>query len=483
MPARSTLLLLAIVLVSGLSCAPQPQPPARKTGDWKPDLDALVDAKLRTNAAAIPDEKNAAPFFRELAELRKKPYLDLEFTKLKIQVDNEARPWRPGTELDALAAYVGHHEPHYRLVEQALAHGQWHSSDAKEIERLAGTVLSLRDPLQMKVALLASTGDLAGAGRQAVENFRFFQLAEASDAAMTRLLLSAAMDHTRTQGAIHGDRPEFLGPVLAWVNEQPPYAFDAAAIVRPLFRISVLEGFARFPAHGDAKTALAARFGVKADQDVGKAISGTGRQILSLLEGHPDAWDRDAAIKLASDIYMEAIRTPVRVRGKATLFDEVCAETAAWPASMSLRFWEGLIPEHLEEDEEQELLRRGRAKLAAVKNPLGKHLATEWNPYDFLSGARKSDAGFQGYLTVLAIRSFRREHERLPKTLDELIELKVLKHVPPDPYGSRMRYSPEKGLVWSVGPNGTDDGGADPRDYVIEIDKKGRGPVERKQGE
>jgi len=65
--------------------------------------------------------------------------------------------------------------------------------------------------------------------------------------------------------------------------------------------------------------------------------------------------------------------------------------------------------------------------------------------------------------TALAVEQFRQANGRLPKTLDELVP-KYLDAVPPDPFdGKPLRYKRlEKGyVVYSIGPNETDDAGAD----------------------
>ena len=58
---------------------------------------------------------------------------------------------------------------------------------------------------------------------------------------------------------------------------------------------------------------------------------------------------------------------------------------------------------------------------------------------------------------MVACNRFAREKGRWPETLAELVP-DLLSEVPRDPYdGAPFRYSAEKGLVWAVGKNLTDE--------------------------
>ncbi|NCD23339.1 MAG: hypothetical protein EOL90_10435 [Spartobacteria bacterium] len=65
-----------------------------------------------------------------------------------------------------------------------------------------------------------------------------------------------------------------------------------------------------------------------------------------------------------------------------------------------------------------------------------------------------------GAKLVVACNRFAREKGQWPETLAELVP-EYLGEVPRDPYdGAPFRYSAEKGLVWAVGKNLTDEGGS-----------------------
>ena len=65
-----------------------------------------------------------------------------------------------------------------------------------------------------------------------------------------------------------------------------------------------------------------------------------------------------------------------------------------------------------------------------------------------------------GAKLAVACHRFERERGRFPETLAELVP-EYLDALPRDPYdGAPFRYSTEKGQVWAVGKNLTDEGGS-----------------------
>ena len=81
-----------------------------------------------------------------------------------------------------------------------------------------------------------------------------------------------------------------------------------------------------------------------------------------------------------------------------------------------------------------------------------------------------------GAQLVVACNRFEQARGRRPETLAELVP-EFLKAVPRDPYdGEPFRYSVEKGLVWAVGKNLTDEGGStrmpgSDKDYLASRDR------------
>ena len=94
-----------------------------------------------------------------------------------------------------------------------------------------------------------------------------------------------------------------------------------------------------------------------------------------------------------------------------------------------------------------------RFSFAAVMNPALRSAVERWFQY-------RQDTG--SFAAMLAIESFRIEHDRLPNSLDEL-SLNYLPSIPADLMdpGQGLKYKAVDGsyLIYSVGSDGDDDGG------------------------
>jgi hypothetical protein len=102
----------------------------------------------------------------------------------------------------------------------------------------------------------------------------------------------------------------------------------------------------------------------------------------------------------------------------------------------------------------------------------------------------RSDASNAVWLCALALRAFRAENGKYPTALDELAP-RYLKEIPADPFGGgeKLRYkrTANSYVLWSIGPDGKDDGGRPippkakvklsawekPRLPFIDVDSKG----------
>ena len=96
-----------------------------------------------------------------------------------------------------------------------------------------------------------------------------------------------------------------------------------------------------------------------------------------------------------------------------------------------------------------------------LPNAIGDYLCMLMMPSDAIVTAKcQADGILAGAKLVLACNRFARDKGRCPETLAELVP-DFLGEVPRDPYdGAPFRYSAEKGLVWAVGTNLTDESGS-----------------------
>ena len=94
-------------------------------------------------------------------------------------------------------------------------------------------------------------------------------------------------------------------------------------------------------------------------------------------------------------------------------------------------------------------------------NAIGDYLCLLLMPSEKILETRcRTDGVRAGAKLVVACNRFARDKGRFPETLAELVP-EYLSEVPQDPYdGAPFRYSAEKGLVWAVGKNLTDEGGS-----------------------
>lgn len=94
-------------------------------------------------------------------------------------------------------------------------------------------------------------------------------------------------------------------------------------------------------------------------------------------------------------------------------------------------------------------------------NGVGRQMLELLSPsYDRFFRSFLADRAYvEAVRVAVAFRAFSLAEARAPATLEELVPL-YLPAVPTDPFdGAPLRYDPERRLVYSIGVNGTDDGG------------------------
>lgn len=109
----------------------------------------------------------------------------------------------------------------------------------------------------------------------------------------------------------------------------------------------------------------------------------------------------------------------------------------------------------------RQAVQQARAAYLDLKNPVGRILDCS------ITGFVGSDvkvfkcrAEREATRTVLALLIFERRKGILPEKLSDLVDEKILKSIPNDPFSNEpILYSRERRIVWSVGEDGTDDGG------------------------
>ncbi len=196
----------------------------------------------------------------------------------------------------------------------------------------------------------------------------------------------------------------------------------------------------------------------------------TGR----ILEGHPHPFDRRVTVREASALLAESIRNAAR-SWSAQVDVEARAErfSRGWPTEIL----EAALDE-VEISPARET--QARKALRGVSNAYGRLAVSRSVPV--VSGTQisfRQRADREATRVTLALRLYRLRHGgKLPPNLAALVSAGILKTVPRDPFSGRpLRYDPVRKVVWSVGPNGSDEGGKgtpgrfadDKADYVWSV--------------
>ena len=117
----------------------------------------------------------------------------------------------------------------------------------------------------------------------------------------------------------------------------------------------------------------------------------------------------------------------------------------------------GVPFEALPEQEKKELVREVSEFMGVVIAAMGVIPMTEGVAMVPVRGC----AAREMTRTIIAIRLYELRHGALPPDLQALVDDGILEAVPIDPFSDEpLRYSRERRVVWSVGPNETDEGGA-----------------------
>jgi hypothetical protein len=119
-----------------------------------------------------------------------------------------------------------------------------------------------------------------------------------------------------------------------------------------------------------------------------------------------------------------------------------------------------------------------KALAQRLHNMLGRQCVHGLSPdcFGFLRYSLEVLTAGRACRILLALRLYTVRKGQLPAGLADLVGEGLLPAVPIDPFSERpFRYSRERALLWSVGPDGRDDGGPKPeglwrgKDYVWRV--------------
>ncbi|MBX3411345.1 MAG: hypothetical protein KF708_01415 [Pirellulales bacterium] len=205
------------------------------------------------------------------------------------------------------------------------------------------------------------------------------------------------------------------------------------------------------------------------------------RDVRFLLDGHPALLDKRATARLLAEQSSKRIQkveqswsTDADCSGDLFLPDSI------WPhqllPNMALDyvgdgpeadvFWTSYADSHGYDSTtygkypSSERLAALRDRLRDVPNPVGWLLSGSLVGSDYTHLSFETRARLLGTQVCIALCRFRLKYHRLPTKLAELVYEGLLSCVPIDPFdGQPMRYCRRRQIVWSIGSDGTDDGG------------------------
>ncbi len=282
----------------------------------------------------------------------------------------------------------------------------------------------------------------------------------------------------------HGDAIQFLvGDAALSIADKAIRTYAAVYHPPAEFYSAVISVFERNPI--DLFAALNNASRKELEQDASEFASRTGADhegnLAALYASHPDPFDAAKTIKLECNNLQQSISMQHEpwVKQRSALTALYQQETHEIPKEL-------LATDAVEHPEPTPTRLAELAKeLKRLDNPEGRVTAT-MNLQSLMvagEGAASRQAEDAMTLAILAIQCYLSQRGAMPDSLEALVAAHLLRSVPTDPVsGAPVRYSPVKGIVWCVGVDGIDQGGATTagaawqkgQDWVFEVRAAGK---------
>lgn len=449
------------------------------------DVLQLVDAQAQYRPTPLPPDDNG---FQVLVELQKLPVNesskteDRELDDAFMAVIQGERAFPNGELGERLLKLVSDNEDSLRLFDRFTRHRGVRFPDITKapVDQLR-PLMRIR---RLQIAWLQSQHKHDDATRMLFEHLHVAEMLQDSEGGLVAWLTGYGMQanvlESFGQLAAAPDCP--VKQIEAWqlrVSKLRSRTIESLAqSLRREYRDIELPLYSQWPIDVSLKQAVASTVGRlrPKPEKVWENIRFNLREleVVTLLARHPRPIDRDETIRLSSQRVAELIRVFGRDRSRPVVFDDTEINRAQedWPAAMSLDVL-SLFPLHFGgphwdswEDLWNELtsITKAGERLSETPNVFGKYLIALHQDSDkanSLAGAvvRRSTR-VEATFAVLAIRRFEKLQQRLPTSLQEVVDAKLLTDLPRDPIdGQPLRYDHARKLVWSIGLDGQDDGG------------------------
>jgi hypothetical protein len=300
----------------------------------------------------------------------------------------------------------------------------------------------------------ASLQDWDGAVRDLGDNLHLGRMLAEGDAELIRFLVASAIQSTTLTAirCLAGDPTtptEALRELLLLVQE-PEDLCKVWSLVRRVefatFSVPMLARIAEAPAQE-----VGINWWIGSDDDSGREKR--AKTIRTLLAGNTHPFDLADTVRRLSETVRDEIDacTLPWAQARFSATKDAVKRTEA-EEILDAVILDGYSPR--DEVERQQI----REALARAPNPVGRSwLRLQAGP-SYVEIVFRQRAGWRATNVALLVESYRRQRGTLPASLTEV--LPTSSPVLVDPYsGKSFRYSAERGILWSVGKNGRDDGG------------------------
>jgi hypothetical protein len=427
----------------------------------------LAPPELRERRIPIPDHENAYPLWLQaIRPLDEK--LDQGLNDSIRDACKEDSSFPAGETGRKLEEWLAGHQEALDLADRGLARGRFQFPDwygRKDFEEVLFPFFypgsMLYDLRVLRAKLLASRDDLRGAAEELRRLLRSAELLQDGGGSLIIYLTGTLRQVQAYQGIRRLARREgvpasLLEDLLSLLGPSEREGERPAECVRAEFaRFFLPLTVEAAPESADLRT-LALAF---AGELEGKKREDFVQGFCALLEGHPLPFDRKETVILGARRFAYCLKNLKVPWGERNVWKEPSLEEVArsWPSQLR-PYQTGISPE--EEALSTGKLDEARKALARIRNPLGKSLLAG-GPFPKFPTKRlfRVRTDREATRAVLALRVYALRRGRLPDGLEALVEEKILPALPADHFsGKPLAYSREKRLLWSVGPDGKEDG-------------------------
>ena len=450
-------LLLSVAAAWGSTEEPNADEPAQRWQD-------AIPRQLLPLLPPVPDDRNAFVLWSSKAPKFERPD-EPEDAKGEPLLSDES-PFPGGAAGEALESWITKFEPLIALVDEGLQRGGWRSDPENSIQWF--NALRFLRPVQLRAKLRFRQGRLGDACDEVVRMARFARLIGAETLLNRRFAIKLVMAASSTAHWLTASRslPESERLQLMEVVDQLLELSPLAEAFRGDFLLYALSYFNKLPEDSSGPrlgSTIRETLSDMLDSDIGAERMAAA----AILEGHTRPFDKAETVSLLGEKVLQLMDLSRRPWKE---------QSGSLPEAEAIRTVAELWPPELQNSGAfqvpgAESVLAARRALASIDNPLGKLCVHHYQQArtllvieaGVLAELRITIEGEAQRALVLAAMGARLDEQRrgeTPSTLQEVVRRGALPRLPIDPYDDQpIRYDPARRLVWSVGPDGADDGG------------------------